>query len=89
MRSPTVVYKTLREGDKVEYDVIQGDKGPQADQVIVLSDGAAKADGHADGHAKMDGQASSVDGRVAGMDVHGAQYDGHIAADGHAAKLDA
>jgi CspA family cold shock protein len=26
-------YKSLKEGDAVEYDVIQGDKGPQADQV--------------------------------------------------------
>lgn len=27
-------YRTLKEGDAVEYDVIQGDKGPQADQVL-------------------------------------------------------
>ena len=27
-------YKTLREGDEVEFDVIQGAKGPQADQVV-------------------------------------------------------
>jgi cold shock protein len=27
-------YKTLKEGDEVEFDVIQGDKGPQADQVV-------------------------------------------------------
>jgi CspA family cold shock protein len=26
-------YKTLKEGDEVEYDVIQGSKGLQADQV--------------------------------------------------------
>lgn len=26
-------YKTLKEGDPVEFDVIQGAKGPQADQV--------------------------------------------------------
>jgi cold shock protein len=26
-------YKTLKEGDQVEFDVIQGTKGPQADQV--------------------------------------------------------
>jgi cold shock protein len=26
-------YKTLKEGDIVEFDVIQGSKGPQADQV--------------------------------------------------------
>lgn len=27
-------YKTLKEGDVVEFDVIQGDKGPQADHVV-------------------------------------------------------
>ena len=26
-------YKSLKEGDAVEFDIIQGDKGPQADQV--------------------------------------------------------
>ena len=26
-------YKSLKEGDPVQYDVILGDKGPQADQV--------------------------------------------------------
>ncbi len=26
-------YKSLKEGDEVEFDVITGDKGPQADQV--------------------------------------------------------
>src|ERR1700709_1561014 len=26
-------YKSLKEGDEVEFDIIQGDKGPQADQV--------------------------------------------------------
>jgi cold shock protein len=29
-------YKSLKEGELVEYDVVQGDKGPQADQVIRL-----------------------------------------------------
>ena len=29
-------YKGLKEGDRVTYDVIQGDKGPQADMVTVL-----------------------------------------------------
>jgi CspA family cold shock protein len=29
-------YKSLKEGDPVVFDVIQGDKGPQADQVIPL-----------------------------------------------------
>lgn len=26
-------YRSLKEGEPVEYDVIQGEKGPQADQV--------------------------------------------------------
>ena len=26
-------YKSLKEGDEVEFDVIQGEKGPQADNV--------------------------------------------------------
>ena len=30
-------YKSLNAGDKVEFDIIQGDKGPQADQVSRLA----------------------------------------------------
>jgi cold shock protein len=29
-------YKTLKEGDEVEFDIIEGTKGPQADQVARL-----------------------------------------------------
>lgn len=29
-------YKSLKEGDAVEFDIIQGTKGPQADHVIRL-----------------------------------------------------
>ncbi|HZQ44562.1 MAG TPA: cold shock domain-containing protein [Acidobacteriaceae bacterium] len=29
-------YKSLREGDQIEFDVVQGQKGPQADQVVVV-----------------------------------------------------
>ena len=29
-------YKSLREGEEVSFDVVQGEKGPQADQVRTL-----------------------------------------------------
>ena len=38
-------YKTLKEGDPVEFDVIQGDKGPQADQVTRLREKTPAASG--------------------------------------------
>ncbi len=31
-------YKSLKEGDAVEFDIIQGTKGPQADQVMRLTE---------------------------------------------------
>jgi CspA family cold shock protein len=36
-------YKTLKEGDEVEFDIVQGQKGPQADAVIRLKDATAAA----------------------------------------------
>ena len=36
-------YKTLKEGDDVEFDIVQGQKGPQADAVIRLRDAAHHA----------------------------------------------
>ena len=30
-------YKTLKEGDTVEFEVIQGQKGPQADKVMKVA----------------------------------------------------
>jgi CspA family cold shock protein len=33
-------YKSLKEGDEVEFDIIQGQKGPQADQVTRLREAA-------------------------------------------------
>jgi CspA family cold shock protein len=29
-------YKSLREGDEIEFNVVQGAKGPQADQVVII-----------------------------------------------------
>ena len=29
-------YKSLKEGDHVTFDIVQGEKGPQADQVMVV-----------------------------------------------------
>jgi CspA family cold shock protein len=34
-------YKTLKEGDDVEFDIVQGQKGPQADSVIRFKEQAA------------------------------------------------
>ncbi len=36
-------YKSLKEGDEVEFDIIQGTKGPQADQVSRLKEIAHEA----------------------------------------------
>ena len=36
-------YKTLKEGDDVEFDIVQGQKGPQADAVIRLRDATSTA----------------------------------------------
>jgi cold shock protein len=35
-------YKTLEEGDGVSFDIVQGEKGPRAENVVPLSAGGAK-----------------------------------------------
>ena len=34
-------YKTLKEGDEVEFDIVEGQKGPQADSVVRNRDSAS------------------------------------------------
>jgi CspA family cold shock protein len=36
-------YKSLKEGDEVEFDIIEGSKGQQADQVVRIKDAVARA----------------------------------------------
>lgn len=37
-------YRSLQEGQKVEYTVTEGQKGPQAEQVVILDNGSAADD---------------------------------------------
>ena len=55
-------YKSLKEGDEVEFDIIEGTKGPQADQVFRINGVAASpaAEHQAEGQAEH--QAGRGDG---------------------------
>ena len=35
-------YKTLKEGDEVEFSIVQGQKGPQADAVMHVNDNTVR-----------------------------------------------
>ncbi len=36
LKGDTDEYKTLNENDKVEFDIVQGQKGPQASKVVII-----------------------------------------------------
>jgi len=36
-------YKSLKENDEVEFDIVQGTKGPQADKVVFIGSGEPAA----------------------------------------------
>ena len=47
-------YKNLYEGDEVEFEVVAGQKGPQADQVRVLKRAARRAGNSRDASQEAD-----------------------------------
>ena len=45
-------FKTLAEGDRVEFEIEQGQKGPQAANVVKTSGGSAAGDGEREERAE-------------------------------------
>ena len=61
-------FKTLQEGDLIEFEVVQGQKGPQADKVTKVSD-AGDSGGAGDASDAGDaGDAGDADDSAAGGD---------------------
>ena len=50
-------FKTLQEGDLIEFEVVQGQKGPQADKVTKVSDAGDTGDSGGAGNAGGSGPA--------------------------------
>ncbi len=53
-------FKTLQEGDLIEFEVVQGQKGPQADKVTKVSDAGDTGDSGGAGDAGDTGDAGDA-----------------------------
>ncbi len=53
-------FKTLQEGDLIEFEVVQGQKGPQADKVTKVSDAGDTGDSGGAGDASDAGDAGDA-----------------------------
>ena len=56
-------YKTLNENDEVEFDVVQGEKGPQASNVVVTKKAPPQLDSRGYGGGGRSGGGRSGGGR--------------------------
>ena len=59
-------YKTLNENDEVEFDVVQGEKGPQASNVVVTKKAPPQLDSRGYGGGGRSGGGRSGGGRSGG-----------------------
>ncbi len=46
-------YKTLKEGDDVEFDIVQGPKGPQADTVMIRTESTSATPPNSNDHEAL------------------------------------